>query len=188
MHKIESREISNRKYLPKTILACRERQAYNWKNKHSASDKTDLSRTNCKFLSNMSVNNFITDKKPWISAFRVTLTVASPICRPFLLTPTGLISAVSYSVSLTFRKYIRLADSLILLFWFIFQWEMWTLPWKNWENSIFPVLKGDNSLKQNYQGEVINFCHSWYNLSMSTVAWPFRFNIVMLTPSCMFAF
>jgi len=27
MHKIESREIPNRKYLSKTILACRERQA-----------------------------------------------------------------------------------------------------------------------------------------------------------------
>ena len=27
MHKIESREILNRKYLSKTILACRERQA-----------------------------------------------------------------------------------------------------------------------------------------------------------------
>jgi len=27
MHKIERREISNRKYLSKTILACRERQA-----------------------------------------------------------------------------------------------------------------------------------------------------------------
>jgi len=27
MHKIESRETSNRKYLSKTILACRERQA-----------------------------------------------------------------------------------------------------------------------------------------------------------------
>jgi len=27
MHKIESREISNRKYLSKTILACRERKA-----------------------------------------------------------------------------------------------------------------------------------------------------------------
>jgi len=27
MHKIQSREISNRKYLSKTILACRERQA-----------------------------------------------------------------------------------------------------------------------------------------------------------------
>jgi len=27
MHKIESREISNRKYLSKTILACRERHA-----------------------------------------------------------------------------------------------------------------------------------------------------------------
>jgi len=30
MHKIESREISNRKYLSKTILACRERQANKW--------------------------------------------------------------------------------------------------------------------------------------------------------------
>jgi len=29
MHKIESREISNRKYLSKTILACRSRQAKN---------------------------------------------------------------------------------------------------------------------------------------------------------------
>jgi len=29
MHKIECREISNRKYLSKTILACRERQAKN---------------------------------------------------------------------------------------------------------------------------------------------------------------
>ena len=29
MHKIESRETSNRKYLSKTILACRERQAKN---------------------------------------------------------------------------------------------------------------------------------------------------------------
>jgi len=29
MHKIESREISNRKYLSKTILACRKRQAKN---------------------------------------------------------------------------------------------------------------------------------------------------------------
>jgi len=29
MHKIESRVISNRKYLSKTILACRERQAKN---------------------------------------------------------------------------------------------------------------------------------------------------------------
>jgi len=29
MHKIESRETSNRKYLSKTILACRKRQAKN---------------------------------------------------------------------------------------------------------------------------------------------------------------
>jgi len=29
MHKTESRDISNRKYLSKTILACRERQAKN---------------------------------------------------------------------------------------------------------------------------------------------------------------
>ena len=46
MHKIESRETSNRKYLSKTILACREQQAKNltcslyivcvkqWENKH----------------------------------------------------------------------------------------------------------------------------------------------------------
>jgi len=33
MHKIESRDISNREYLSKTILACRERQAKNHKNK-----------------------------------------------------------------------------------------------------------------------------------------------------------
>ena len=32
------------------------------------------------------------------------------------------------------------------------------IPLKNWENSIFLVFKGDNLLKQNYQGEVINFC------------------------------
>jgi len=29
MHKIESKEISNRKYISKTILTCRERQANN---------------------------------------------------------------------------------------------------------------------------------------------------------------
>jgi len=35
MHKLESRETSNRKYLSKTILACRERQAKK-ENSHEA--------------------------------------------------------------------------------------------------------------------------------------------------------
>jgi len=59
---------------------------------------------------------------------------------------------------------------------------------KNWENSIFLVLKGDNSLQQNYQGEVINFSHRWYTLSMLNVTWTFQFNILMLTSRCMLAF
>jgi len=38
MHKIESREISNRIYLSKTILACRERQANKTRISHCLSD------------------------------------------------------------------------------------------------------------------------------------------------------
>ena len=88
-------------------------------------------------------------------------------------------------------KQILLVDSWMLLFWLIFHLEIWILPMKNWENSIFLDLKGDNSLKQYYQGEVIKFCQllsQLIHLSMSIVVWTFQFNILMLTSSCILAY
>jgi len=44
MHKVKSRETSNRKYLSKTILACRERQAKKTSNKEGLCDSVHIEK------------------------------------------------------------------------------------------------------------------------------------------------